>query len=239
MEALLAAKVGACSAVLNTMTLPEVDPVPLPEGAARLLALGSLIDQKGLDVAVKAMPEILEKAPGVTLRMAGDGPLRQPLEALARELGVEGSVEFLGTVGRDRLIEVLNETSILVMPSRWEGLPVAAVEAAAMARPIVATRVDGMPEIVLDGETGLLIDPGSVPQLAAAVCRLMEIGGLRVDGSPRAEHAPLLAVTCADGYEGYIVGSAHARWLSAGDRPAPCSGLDIELSAAYRRSGRR
>ncbi|OFW13595.1 MAG: hypothetical protein A3H29_08785 [Acidobacteria bacterium RIFCSPLOWO2_02_FULL_67_21] len=203
-EALLPGKVGTCAAVLNSIPLPEVAPVPLPAGAARLLALGRLTDQKGFDIAIKAMPEILKNAPEVTLRFAGDGPLREPLAALASEFGVQGSIEFLGTIGRDRVIEVLNESSMVVMPSRWEGLPVAAVEAAVMARPIVATRVDGIPEIVLDGETGLLIDTESPQQLAAAVCRLNQNRELAESMGRRGrEHARthFSLATCVDGYE--------------------------------------
>jgi glycogen(starch) synthase len=202
-ERLLPEKVGACSAVRNSITLPDVEPAPLPRDV-RLLALGRLTDQKGFDIAIKAMPRILERCPDARLRFAGDGPLREPLAALAGELGVRHRVEFLGTIGRERVLEVINESSMLVMPSRWEGLPVAAVEAAGMGRPIVATRVDGIPEIVLDGETGLLIDTESPGQLAAAVGTLIRDRTLAdAMGRRGREHARrhFSLAACVDGYE--------------------------------------
>jgi glycogen synthase len=99
---------------------------------------------------------------------------RPELEYQARALAIEGEVDFLGWVEPGDVRELIGTATVVVMPSRREGLPQAALEAAAMARPIVATRVGGLPEIVEHGETGMLVDPDDASGLAQAVAYVLE-----------------------------------------------------------------
>ena len=113
-----------------------------------------------------------------TLVLAGDGPEQEHLEGLLGELRVKsgcGNVEFLGYVDRSRLHRVVGETMCVVMPSIWyENFPYAILEAFALGKPVVASNIGGMPEMVEDGETGLLFEPGSVRDLSRAIRYLLD-----------------------------------------------------------------
>ncbi|MGH3104853.1 MAG: glycosyltransferase family 4 protein [Gaiellaceae bacterium] len=141
----------------------------LPEGAI-VSAVARLVPQKGIDVAVQAMAGV-----DATLVVLGEGPERSRLESLARNLGVRlllpgrvGDVDF-----------VLQRADVLVHPARWEGFGLALLEAMLAELPVVATRVSSIPEIVTDGETGLLVAPDDPDSLAAALRRLLADPGLR------------------------------------------------------------
>lgn len=105
------------------------------------------------------------------LVMVGDGPLRPTLEARARDLGLNGAVRFLGAV--PRAASFLPHFDVFVLSSVWEGMSNSLLEAMAAGRPVVATRVGGNPEVVVDGETGLLVPPRDPRALADAVLRLL------------------------------------------------------------------
>jgi glycosyltransferase involved in cell wall biosynthesis len=201
---LLPHKAAVCSAVLNSIPLPDIEPSDAVASPARLLAVGRLTEQKGFDIAIRALPEIVMRYPQACLEIAGDGPDRESLIRLTDELGVADHVCFLGLVDRQAMVDLLDNCSLVVMPSRWEGLPVAAVEAAAMARAVVASNVDGIPEILLDGRTGRLVKEESPPELAAAVCELLaRPEALREMGRQARQHAreSFSLESCVDGYE--------------------------------------
>jgi glycogen(starch) synthase len=138
-----------------------------------LLGVGRLVPDKGFDVLVQAFSRLRESFPALRLRLAGDGPERPRLERIARETGVADAVDFLGWVPFGAVPAVMAEATMLVVPSRIEPLGMVAVQAAQMARPVVATRVGGLPEAVVDGETGLLVPPEDETALAAAIARLL------------------------------------------------------------------
>lgn len=130
-----------------------------------------LTEQKGLDVALRAFWQIAETVPDAHYVIAGDGPLRGALEARARGFGLRGRVHFLGW--RDDPHAVVAALDALVSPSRWEGFGLVLLEAMALRVPVVASRVSAIPEVVVDGETGLLTEPGDAEGLASALCTLM------------------------------------------------------------------
>jgi glycosyltransferase involved in cell wall biosynthesis len=144
----------------------RIDPRRCEPGPAhRPLAVGTaavLAPHKGIDVLVSACARVTVPA---HLHIYGDGELRAPLEAQALRLGVDAT--FHGWVGdlRDRL----EDLDLFVLPSRGENLPISILEAMAAALPVVATRVGGVPELVVDGETGLLVDPDNVESLGGAL----------------------------------------------------------------------
>jgi glycosyltransferase involved in cell wall biosynthesis len=137
------------------------------------LALGivaALETRKGHDVLWHAIARL--RGDGVRLRclVCGDGSQRSALEALARHLGI---IDVVGLLGEQRQVaDVLAALDVFVLPSRYEGLGVAILEAMAMALPVVATAVGGIPETVADGRTGLLVPPEDPAALAAAIAAL-------------------------------------------------------------------
>jgi glycosyltransferase involved in cell wall biosynthesis len=146
--------------------------VPVVERAPReLLAVGRLEPQKGMDVLLRALREIVVEFPNVRLRIAGEGGERAALERQARELGLGDRVAFLGL--RDDVISLMAQSALLVHGARWEGFGLVLLEAMAAGTPIVATRVGGVAEVVADGATGLLVAPEDPSALAAGVLALL------------------------------------------------------------------
>ena len=146
---------------------PELAPeVPV------LLAVCRLVPQKGVDVALRALPEIRERHPEAHLVVLGEGPLRSQLTALAVAHGVEDAVSFPGRVGN--VAWWLTRAAVLVHPARWEGFGLALLEAMLSGRPVVASAVSSIPEIVVDGETGRLVPADDPFSLAEAVSDLLE-----------------------------------------------------------------
>ncbi|MGH3065067.1 MAG: glycosyltransferase, partial [Gaiellaceae bacterium] len=132
----------------------------------RVLAFaGRLGPQKALGVAFDAVAAV----PGVTLVVAGDGPDRRSLERRAAELGLEARVRFLGSVSREDVLRLFRAADASVLSSAWENFPHAVVEALAVGCPVIATAVGGVPEVVRDGENGLLVSPNDAAALAAAI----------------------------------------------------------------------
>jgi len=146
----------------------------LAPDAPLLLSLANLVWRKGLDVLLRALARLPERP---CLWIAGDGPERGALENLAAELGVSSRVRFLGA--RADVADLLAACDVLVLPSRLEGLGVAALEAMAAGRPVVASRVGGLADAVVEGRTGLLVAADDPPALAAALERLLENAPLR------------------------------------------------------------
>jgi glycosyltransferase involved in cell wall biosynthesis len=140
----------------------------LGAGALRPLwvCAGRLEEQKGQDVLLDALAEVRRRGLGFVAVLAGDGSLRGAFEARARALGLEASVHFPGQV--EDLGPLLTAADAVVLPSRWEGLPLVLLEALARARPVVASAVGGVPEVVVDGEQARLVPPGD-PQALAEV----------------------------------------------------------------------
>lgn len=161
--------------VHNGLPLPDLAPAPLPFDPLRLLCLGRLVDQKGFDVALEALAMLLPEHPGVRLVVGGDGPERVQLRRRAAALGIEAAVDFRGWIAPSRVPEVINACSLVLVPSRdEEGFGLMALQGAQMARPVVASRIGGLPEVVMDGKTGTLVEPGEPEALAAAVAALLQ-----------------------------------------------------------------
>lgn len=157
-----------------------VEPVPSRADAARLRReLGGdertpLVLHPARLLEQKAQRDVLRAAaamPGVRFLFAGDGPDRAVLEAASRELGVADRVTFLGR--RRDVRDLMEACDVVVLPSRFEGLPVALLEAMAAGRPVVATRIGGVEEVVTPDEDGILVEPGDAPALAGAIHRLL------------------------------------------------------------------
>jgi glycogen synthase len=163
-----------CSVIYNGLEPPATDPPPPPFEPPVVLCLGRIVRDKGFDVAVRAFARVVERHPSARLRIAGDGPERPALEALAGELGIGDSVELCGWVTPERVPALIADATVVAMPSRWqEAFGLVALQAAQVARPVVAARVGGLPEVVVDGETGLLVPSEDPERLAAAIAELL------------------------------------------------------------------
>ena len=165
-----------------------------------LLAAGALVSRKGIDVLLQALPCLPGPPPVVWL--AGEGEQRPALEAQARALGVDGRVLFLGR--RADVPDLLAACDVLVMPSRAEGLGISALEALAAGRPVVASRVGGLAEVVQDDVTGRLVSPADPAALAGALGELLgsaELRGRLGAAGPARVAQGFLAEQMVDAYE--------------------------------------
>jgi glycosyltransferase involved in cell wall biosynthesis len=145
---------------------------------APVVAMVSVLrDGKGHDIAFDAVHHLRQRHPGLRLLVAGDGPARASIERLAQPLG--DAVVFAGF--RRDVVDLLGASDVLLLPSRMDAFPTSLLEAASVGLPVVATAVGGIPEIVDDGRTGLLIDgPPTSAGVARAVGRLLDDPALRM-----------------------------------------------------------
>jgi glycosyltransferase involved in cell wall biosynthesis len=141
------------------------------QGTPVLGLYGRFYPVKGQKLMLQMMPRIVAARPDVLLLLAGDGPDRAECESLVDRLGLRERVRFLGH--RDDIPDLLAACDLFLMPSQTEGLPLAAIEALAMGRPVVGFDVGGVPEVVDDGQTGYLVPYGDQQGFVAAVLRLV------------------------------------------------------------------
>ncbi len=143
----------------------------IDQNASVVLVLARLEPQKGHRVLLEAWKSVVQSHPAARLVCAGDGVLRAELEARTTALGIAASVAFVGRQSNVR--DWLALANFTVLPSFYEGLPLAAIESLAAGRPVVATEVDGTGEIVVDGKTGLTVPAGDPVALAASISRML------------------------------------------------------------------
>jgi len=146
-------------------------PGGLPSEGPLIVFVGRLTDQKGVETLIGAVPIIGAGHPGAHFVIAGDGPLRATLEGQARERALASTVTFTGALEDPR--PFLRAADVVVVPSLFEPFGIIAAEALALGRPVVASRVGGLPDIVEHEVTGLLVPPANPPALAQAVCRIL------------------------------------------------------------------
>jgi len=160
--------------------LERFAPRERPERARVTVAATSrLSPEKGLPHLLRAIALLRDRAVDVELALAGEGPSRAQLEGLVRDLRLGDRVRLLGDVPHEAVPEVLQAADIFALPSTWEGFGVSAVEAGAMRLPVVASDVHGIPDVVVDGLTGMLVPPANAAALAAAIDRLAKDAPLR------------------------------------------------------------
>ncbi|MBS4025601.1 MAG: glycosyltransferase family 4 protein, partial [Clostridia bacterium] len=136
-----------------------------------------LAPQKGIDVLLKAFKKLEDQFPQLKLHIIGEGPEKTFLERLACQLGIADKTFFLGSVRN--IIPALQDIDIFIMPSISEGLSIATIEALALRKPVVASKTGGLTEVVENGVSGLLVEPGCNQMLAQAIKRLIVDVNLR------------------------------------------------------------
>jgi glycosyltransferase involved in cell wall biosynthesis len=143
----------------------------------RLLSVGRIVHQKGLDLAMHALGGLKEL--NWEWRIAGDGPQMLMLQSLAQELGLSDRVVFLGWQSREQMLESYKKSNVFLFPSRHEGMPNAILEAMASGLPVVATCIAGNEELVIDGKTGYLVPPEDMEGLRDALKKILSDSALR------------------------------------------------------------
>jgi glycosyltransferase involved in cell wall biosynthesis len=159
------------TAYLEVATRRAQRPPAAPGDMPTVVCPARLSHQKGQDVLLKAWRTVREQVPTARLILAGDGPQRLQLEHLAAELGIPDAIEFAGLIGDLRPLFAAADG--FVLPSRYEGMPNALLEAMAAGMPCVATRVSGSEDIIIENESGLLVPPEDPQALASALVTIL------------------------------------------------------------------
>lgn len=183
----------------------------------RALFVGRLAGVKGVPILIEAVARLAEKHPHLTLRLVGDGPDREALEAEVQSRGLQDRISFLGSRSQAEVADELAEADVFVLPSFAEGVPVVLMEAMAAEVPVVTTRIAGVPELVEHGVNGVLVPPGHADAFSDALDGLLCDAQARKDLG-KAGRAKVLAEYDA---------AQEAKWLSeligayASDGPRP------------------
>jgi glycosyltransferase involved in cell wall biosynthesis len=156
--------------IYNAVEIPDgVEPLSIPlKTPVKAVTVGRLVPWKQVDGLIEALNEISE----LGLVVVGDGPERPRLERIAQELGVSGRVYFAGQRSKKETLSLMAACDLFVLNSTYEGLPHTVLEAMALGLPVIATAVGGTPEVVRDGETGLLVCSGN-RALEKTLCALV------------------------------------------------------------------
>ncbi len=164
--------VSRCGVELDAF--PRRSAEPPTGGRRRILCVGRLVAEKAQTGLVEALARLIAAGYDAELALVGDGAWRPLLEAQSRELGVADRCHLLGALPEEGVRDELEKAHLFASSSLIEGLPVALMEAMAIGIPVIAPRLSGIPELVREGDTGLLYDPGNWEDLAAALSRLLE-----------------------------------------------------------------
>jgi len=164
---------GVNTSVFN----PAIDPAPFRkrfrlEGKTAILYVGRLESHKGVHYLLQSMPEVCSQIPGAVLVLCGEGKQRQRLLEMSKFLHLERNVIFAGFVAHEMLPSYFAGADMCVMPSTYEGFGIAVLEGMSSGKPVVASNVGGIPEMIDHGRNGLLISPKNSSEIANAICLL-------------------------------------------------------------------
>lgn len=148
-------------------------PTPLPQGGPHLVAIGRLAEQKGFGLLIDAIAKAAPDLPDLRLTIVGDGEMRPQIEAQIAALKLGRHIHLAGWLDEARVHQALNSATALILPSFAEGLPMVLMEAMAAGRPVIATSIAGIPELVTP-DCGWLVPAGDAASLAEAICHLAE-----------------------------------------------------------------
>lgn len=163
------------SVIYNAIDDRSAVTAPFRPDARELVFVGRLVKEKGVDLAIRAFADVRHAYPSLRMTIAGDGPERGNLQALAAQLGVAAAVRFAGWVAPQDVGALFDAAFTVLIPSRWrEPFGLVALQAAAAGRPVVAARIGGLAETVVDGVTGSLVPPEDSGALAAAIRALLD-----------------------------------------------------------------
>ena len=179
------------------------DALGIPIGAPVVLSLGALTWEKDPLAHLEVAVQVLREVPNVVHLFAGDGPLRERLEYTILEQGLTRSIQVLGS--RPDVGDLLAASDMMLLASRTEGMPGCLIEAGMVGLPVAAYAVAGVPEVVEDGATGLLVSPGDVGELGRSVVKLMRNAELQRSMGAAA------AVRCCDQFNIRLIATRYLR----------------------------
>lgn len=159
--------------IRNGLAFPKIAPSPLPFSPPHLLLLGRFTSEKGFDVAIKAFALLRKRGSEARLIIAGDGPERARLQSLVEEFSLSSVVQFLGAQPREAVPEIINRATLVLAPSYFESFGLTALEAMQMGRPVIASHVGGLSEVIEHGVSGLFVPPGDSEALCCAIETLL------------------------------------------------------------------
>jgi glycosyltransferase involved in cell wall biosynthesis len=167
--------------IRNGVNLPCLFDPPIEEQNADhvILFVGRLTWRKGVKYLIDALPQILAEYADTKLLVVGNGEQKAFLKKRIKKFRIENSVQFLGKVSAERLYSLYNEADVYVQPSLYEPCGIAILEAMSMGKPVVATDVGGIPELITNGVEGLLVEPGNSLQLARAITNVFSDSSYR------------------------------------------------------------
>lgn len=161
----------AIKQIYNGINLPA--PRPLPNNK-QLLYVGRLEHVKGVDVLLRAMKDVVKQIPEARLVIVGDGNSRKELETYTENNDLQNVVTFKGWVQNNQVANEYEASSAVVIPSIWpENLPTVCIEALAIGRPVIGSKTGGIPELIQDGKTGQIVEPGSAVDLTDAIVKII------------------------------------------------------------------
>ncbi|MFH0819827.1 MAG: glycosyltransferase family 4 protein [bacterium] len=172
--------VGACPNITNNQQLnnKQLNEKFNLSNKKVLLTVGRLVERKGQDQVIRALPEVIKSFPKLVYFIVGSGPYQGELEKLAKELNLEDKIIFAGRVNDEELTNYYQTADIFIMASRQiagdvEGFGIVYLEAASFGLPVIAGRSGGVGEAVLDGQTGILVNPENIKEIAQAIIKLL------------------------------------------------------------------
>lgn len=152
-----------------------------------VICIGRLDYSKGQDIIIKAFRQVVNHMPDAILILVGEGKFRPQNMSLVSELKLENSVKFYGRINPDEVINLLNRSKVSVLPSRMDNCPLAIIESLSAGVPVIASRVGGIPEILLDGITGYLIESEDYERFASQIIKVLEDPDLQMRLSKNAK----------------------------------------------------
>jgi phosphatidylinositol alpha-1,6-mannosyltransferase len=143
-----------------------------------LFSVGRLVKRKGNDMVIKSLPEVIEKIPDLVYLIAGNGPYKAELKKMVSDLDLEEHVYFLGYISDSKLPFYYNLCDVFIMPSRTEkgdpeGFGIVYIEASACCKPVIGSKMGGIPDAVIDGKTGKLVDPLDINDISHSIVELL------------------------------------------------------------------
>lgn len=174
-----------------TILHPAVDPNRFTPGAESsnfpvLLSVGRMVERKGFDTVIRTLPALLKAFPALKYICVGDGPQAQNLQRLAQSLDVSSSIEWAGEASEEQLLRYYRSADVFALPSRLvepagsvEGFGIVFLEASSCEVPVIGGNSGGIPDAIVDGETGYLVDPNSADQLTDRILTLLSNRNLR------------------------------------------------------------
>ena len=160
--------------------VPEIEKVHNLKNKKVILSVARLVERKGQDMVIRALPEVLEKLPNLVYLIVGEGPEEAKLKKLTKDVGVESCVNFIGHVSDNELPKYYNACDVFIMPNREtrgteiiEGFGISFIEASACGKSVIGGKSGGVGDAVIDGVTGILVNPLNTEEISSAILKLL------------------------------------------------------------------